>query len=164
MNIQVGATLYATTLLLDELTSLSYWGSYLVALTLTLFTAIYTMFGGLSSVIYTDVLQTIVLFAGSFILFIIGLSGTETLNPLTCSKPPSEIVVQPETFWHNKTIVESTPEFFHLINTPHLTGGSSMYASSQPLAFAGPGPPFCLATSFLGSASGVVSKSLCSEL
>lgn len=78
---QVGATLYATTLLLDELTSLSYWGSYLVALLLTLFTAIYTMFGGLSSVIYTDVLQTIVLFVGSFILFFVGISGTETLNP-----------------------------------------------------------------------------------
>ncbi|XP_069129534.1 sodium/glucose cotransporter 4-like isoform X3 [Argopecten irradians] len=47
------------------------WNMYLCVVIILLVTAVYTIIGGLTSVIYTDTLQTVVLIAGSVVLFVL---------------------------------------------------------------------------------------------
>ncbi|NXM61408.1 SC5A9 protein, partial [Illadopsis cleaveri] len=48
------------------------WNLYLSTVLLLAVTAVYTIFGGLTAVIYTDLLQTIIMVVGAFILMFIG--------------------------------------------------------------------------------------------
>lgn len=63
---KVSATLYAGQVLLEQVTQVNKWAA---AVLLILGTTLYTMMGGLTAVIYTEALQTIVLLAGGFMLF-----------------------------------------------------------------------------------------------
>ncbi|XP_066049239.1 sodium/glucose cotransporter 4 isoform X2 [Chamaea fasciata] len=48
------------------------WNLYLSTVLLLAVTAVYTIFGGLTAVIYTDLLQTIIMVVGAFVLMFIG--------------------------------------------------------------------------------------------
>lgn len=63
---KVSATLYAGQVLLEQVTEVNKW---VAAVLLILGTALYTMMGGLTAVIYTEALQTVVLLGGGFMLF-----------------------------------------------------------------------------------------------
>ncbi|QDZ19579.1 sodium/solute symporter [Chloropicon primus] len=69
---KISATLYAGQLILAETLQVGGWIS--VGL-LIVGTALYTVTGGLSAVIYTEALQTIILFIGGFLL--LGISSSE---------------------------------------------------------------------------------------
>ncbi|XP_033742204.1 sodium/glucose cotransporter 4-like [Pecten maximus] len=50
------------------------WNMYLCVVIILFVTAVYTIVGGLTSVIYTDTLQTVVLISGSIVLFVLSYS------------------------------------------------------------------------------------------
>lgn len=58
------------------------------ALILVVFTGLYTMAGGLSAVIFADMVQTIVLIVGSILLTVIGLNQVGGFNELIVALPP----------------------------------------------------------------------------
>ena len=62
---KIAATLFAGELILTEISNLNSWVAVLL---LIAGTAAYTVTGGLAAVIYTEALQTLILFAGGFVL------------------------------------------------------------------------------------------------
>src|SRR5690349_10739260 len=68
---KISVTLYAGGIVVRAVTGWSVWTS---AIVLIVITGIYTIFGGLRAVVYTEVLQAIVLILGSITLMAIGLS------------------------------------------------------------------------------------------
>jgi SSS family solute:Na+ symporter len=73
------------------------WGMVESSLALVIATGIYTVAGGLSAVIYTEVIQTVILVAGALILTFIGLDKVGGWSGLQASVPP---------------------EFFHMMKPP----------------------------------------------
>ncbi|XP_076873458.1 solute carrier family 5 member 6a isoform X2 [Brachyhypopomus gauderio] len=69
MVIYMGVVLYAPALALNAVTGLNLWGAvFAMGLVCTL----YTTLGGLKAVIWTDVFQTIVMFAGQLAVIVVG--------------------------------------------------------------------------------------------
>ncbi|XP_028653039.2 solute carrier family 5 member 6a [Erpetoichthys calabaricus] len=69
MVIYMGVVLYAPALALNAVTGFDLWGAVLaVGLVCTLYTAL----GGLKAVIWTDVFQTVVMFAGQLTVIVVG--------------------------------------------------------------------------------------------
>uniref|UniRef100_A0A8B9EUG0 Solute carrier family 5 member 9 n=1 Tax=Amazona collaria TaxID=241587 RepID=A0A8B9EUG0_9PSIT len=64
------------------------WNLYLSTVVLLAVTAVYTIAGGLTAVIYTDVLQTLIMVLGAFVLMFIGDSPEVSLcqEPLPCKR------------------------------------------------------------------------------
>src|SRR4026208_2348775 len=69
---KISVHLYAAAIVLERVVG---WDPLTAAVALVVATGIYTIIGGLSAVIYTELMQTLVLLAGAGILTIIGLSG-----------------------------------------------------------------------------------------
>ncbi|KAG9465827.1 hypothetical protein GDO78_017679 [Eleutherodactylus coqui] len=69
MVIYMGVVLYAPALAFSAVTGFSLWG---VVLTMGLVCTLYTTLGGLKAVIWTDVIQTLVMFAGQLAVIIVG--------------------------------------------------------------------------------------------
>ncbi|CAI9574473.1 unnamed protein product [Staurois parvus] len=69
MVIYMGVVLYAPALAFYAVTGFSLWG---VVLTMGLVCTLYTTLGGLKAVIWTDVIQTMVMFAGQLAVIIVG--------------------------------------------------------------------------------------------
>ncbi|XP_077147979.1 sodium-dependent multivitamin transporter isoform X1 [Ranitomeya variabilis] len=69
MVIYMGVALYAPALAFSAVTGFNLWG---VVLTMGLVCTLYTTLGGLKAVIWTDVIQTLVMFAGQLAVIIIG--------------------------------------------------------------------------------------------
>ncbi|XP_069829326.1 sodium-dependent multivitamin transporter isoform X2 [Dendropsophus ebraccatus] len=69
MVIYMGVVLYAPALAFNAVTGFSLWG---VVLTMGLVCTLYTTLGGLKAVIWTDVIQTLVMFAGQLAVIIVG--------------------------------------------------------------------------------------------
>ena len=67
---KISVTLYAGGVVIRAVTG---WSFYTAAIVLIVVTGLYTIFGGLRAVVYTEVLQAIVLILGSVTLMIIGL-------------------------------------------------------------------------------------------
>ncbi|PIO40024.1 hypothetical protein AB205_0203560, partial [Aquarana catesbeiana] len=67
--IYMGVVLYAPALAFYAVTGFSLWG---VVLTMGLVCTVYTTLGGLKAVIWTDVIQTMVMFAGQLAVIIVG--------------------------------------------------------------------------------------------
>ncbi|MFW6227797.1 MAG: sodium:solute symporter family transporter, partial [Bacteroidota bacterium] len=65
------------------------WDYMVSALILIVFTGLYTIAGGLSAVIFADIIQTVVLIIGSIVLTIIGLDRVGGFMELKNSLPPS---------------------------------------------------------------------------
>ncbi len=82
---KVSVTLFAGALLLKELLG---WDVYTSAIALVVTTGIYTVIGGLTAVIYTELLQAIILIAGALLLTILGLSEVGGWSQLVAKTPP----------------------------------------------------------------------------
>ena len=64
------------------------WGMWQSSLALIIATGIYTVAGGLAAVIYTEVIQTVILVIGALVLAFIGLNHVGGWSGLTSSLPP----------------------------------------------------------------------------
>ncbi|MGI8671311.1 MAG: sodium:solute symporter [Luteitalea sp.] len=67
---KISVSLYAGALLLQTLVG---WDFYTSSIAMVLATGVYTVVGGLSAVIYTEVVQAVVLLAGAVLLTVLGL-------------------------------------------------------------------------------------------
>lgn len=71
MVIYMGVVLYAPALALNAVTGFDLWGAVLA---MGLVSTLYTVLGGLKAVIWTDVFQTVVMFAGQLAVIVVGAS------------------------------------------------------------------------------------------
>ncbi|XP_074847667.1 sodium-dependent multivitamin transporter isoform X2 [Carettochelys insculpta] len=69
MVVYMGVVLYAPALALNAVTQFDLWGA---VLTMGLVCTLYTTLGGLKAVIWTDVFQTLVMFAGQVAVIVVG--------------------------------------------------------------------------------------------
>src|SRR5687768_695980 len=81
---KISVTLYAGGVVIRAVTG---WNFYTAAIVLIVITGLYTIFGGLRAVVYTEVLQAIVLILGSATLMIIGLSQVGGISGLEAKVP-----------------------------------------------------------------------------
>lgn len=82
---KISVSLYAGALVLRQTVG---WDFYTSALVMVVATGIYTIFGGLAAVIYTELLQAVVLLGGAIALTLIGLSEAGGMEGLRASLPP----------------------------------------------------------------------------
>src|SRR4051812_13827608 len=81
---KISVTLYAGGVVIRAVTG---WNFYTAAIVLIVVTGLYTVFGGLRAVVYTEVLQAIVLILGSLTLMAIGLSRVGGFSGLQAQVP-----------------------------------------------------------------------------
>jgi len=92
---KISISLWASSIVFSELLG---WDKLTVIWVVGLFTALYTMKGGLSAVVYTDALQTTVLLAAAVVLTIIGLGRVGGWSGLRAALPPEMFsMVKPAT-------------------------------------------------------------------
>ncbi|MFC1509945.1 sodium/solute symporter, partial [Candidatus Omnitrophota bacterium] len=82
---KISVTLFAGAILLEVVVG---WPPLLSAVLLVIATGIYTILGGLSAVIYTNMIQAIVLIGGSIILTVIGMDRVGGFEGLRAALPP----------------------------------------------------------------------------
>jgi SSS family solute:Na+ symporter len=82
---KISVTLFAGGVVLRAVTGWNFWTS---AVVLILVTGLYTILGGLRAVIYTEVMQAVVLILGSATLVIVGLVHVGGWHELTTKVPP----------------------------------------------------------------------------
>lgn len=82
---KISVTLYAGGIVLQQVMG---WDMVTSAVILVLVTGIYTVFGGLMAVIYTELVQTVVLIAGAVTLTLFGLAEVGGWSGLTVSVAP----------------------------------------------------------------------------
>lgn len=82
---KISVHLYAAAIVLERVVG---WDAYTAALVLVVATGIYTIAGGLSAVIYTDLVQTIILLIGAVILTFLGLDAVGGFAGLRAALPP----------------------------------------------------------------------------
>src|SRR5919206_1182275 len=83
---KISVHLYAAGIVLERVVG---WNPLTAALILVVATGIYTIAGGLAAVIYTDLVQTMILIAGAVILTAIGLDRTGGFAGLRAAVPES---------------------------------------------------------------------------
>jgi SSS family solute:Na+ symporter len=83
---KISVTLFAGGVVLNAVTGWNFWTS---AVVLIVVTGLYTILGGLRAVIYTEVLQAVVLILGSAVLMIVGLHAVGGWSGLTAKVDPS---------------------------------------------------------------------------
>src|SRR5687767_1705147 len=82
---KISVTLFAGGIVMRAVTGYDFWTS---AAILIVITGLYTIFGGLRAVIYTEVMQAVVLIVGSITLMFIGLNAVGGWSGLRASVPP----------------------------------------------------------------------------
>ena len=82
---KISVTLFAGGIVMRAVTGFDFWTS---AAILIVVTGLYTIFGGLRAVIYTEVLQAVVLILGSVTLMFIGLNAVGGWSALRAAVPP----------------------------------------------------------------------------
>src|SRR5438876_187546 len=82
---KISVTLFAGGVVMRAVTGFDFWTS---AAILIVITGLYTIFGGLRAVIYTEVMQAVVLIAGSVTLMFIGLHAVGGWSGLHARVPP----------------------------------------------------------------------------
>ncbi len=82
---KISVTLYAGGMLLEKILG---WDMFTSAIVLILITGIYTIMGGLSAVIYTELIQTVVLIGGAVTLTVLGLNEVGGFDGLRAGLPP----------------------------------------------------------------------------
>jgi len=98
---KISVHLYAAAVVLERVVG---WSPMTAAVILVIATGIYTIAGGLSAVIYTDLVQTIILIVGAVVLSIIGLDKVGGFSGLRAAVPPDYFhmikpVTDPEFPW-----------------------------------------------------------------
>jgi len=82
---KISVHLYAAAVVLERVVG---WDPLTAAVLLVVATGIYTVAGGLAAVIYTDVVQTLILLAGAIVLTVIGLDRVGGVAGLRALVPP----------------------------------------------------------------------------
>ena len=82
---KISVHLYAAAIVLERVVG---WSPLTAAIILVVATGIYTIAGGLSAVIYTDLVQTLILIAGAVVLTVIGLDQVGGFAALRAAVPP----------------------------------------------------------------------------
>jgi SSS family solute:Na+ symporter len=82
---KISISLYAGGILLEAVVG---WDMYTSAIVIVLVTGLYTLLGGLSAVIYADLVQTVILIGGSILLTVIGLDRAGGWDELVAGTPP----------------------------------------------------------------------------
>ncbi len=83
---KISVHLYAAAVVLERVVG---WNPMTAAIILVVATGIYTIAGGLAAVIYTDLVQTLILITGAVILTLIGLHEIGGFSGLRAAVPPS---------------------------------------------------------------------------
>jgi len=92
---KISVQLYAASVVLERVAGWSLWKT---AIVLVIATGIYTIAGGLSAVIYTDTVQTLILITGAVALTLIGLHRVGGFAHLQAMVPPSYFhMIKPAT-------------------------------------------------------------------
>jgi SSS family solute:Na+ symporter len=92
---KISVHLYAAAVVLEKVLG---WNPMTAALILIVVTGIYTIAGGLAAVIYTDLVQTVILIIGAVILTVIGLQHVGGLGQLRALVPASYFhMIKPAT-------------------------------------------------------------------
>ena len=82
---KISVSLYAGALVLRQVVG---WDFYTSAMVMVVATGVYTIFGGLAAVIYTELLQAVVLLAGAITLTVLGLEQAGGMAGLRAALPP----------------------------------------------------------------------------
>lgn len=82
---KISVHLYAAAIVLERVVG---WSPITAAVILVLATGIYTIAGGLAAVIYTDLVQTLILVGGAVVLTILGLHQVGGFSALCAALPP----------------------------------------------------------------------------
>ena len=85
---KVSVTIYAGAIVITSFLGIDFWTG---AIILIIITGIYTIFGGLRAVMYTEALQAIVLLAGAIVLTLTGLSAVGGWHGLIAATPKSHL-------------------------------------------------------------------------
>ena len=83
---KISVHLYAAGIVLERVVG---WNQWTAAIILVIATGIYTIAGGLAAVIYTDLVQTLILLAGAIALTLIGLDKVGGFSALRAAVPAS---------------------------------------------------------------------------
>src|SRR5512141_1726828 len=83
---KISVQLYAASVVLERVAGWSLWKT---AIVLVIATGVYTIAGGLAAVIYTDMVQTMILIIGAVLLTIIGLDKVGGFGALRAAVPES---------------------------------------------------------------------------
>jgi solute:Na+ symporter, SSS family len=82
---KISVHLYAAAVVLERVVG---WSPMTAAIILVVATGIYTIAGGLAAVIYTDLVQTLILVAGAVVLTVLGLHQVGGFGALRAALPP----------------------------------------------------------------------------
>src|SRR3981081_1476586 len=82
---KISVHLYAAAIVLERVVG---WNQWTAAIILVVATGIYTIAGGLAAVIYTDLVQTLILLAGAIALTVIGMDKVGGFAGLRAHVPP----------------------------------------------------------------------------
>ena len=82
---KISVHLYAAAVVLERVVG---WSPMTAAVILVVATGIYTIAGGLAAVIYTDLVQTLILVVGAVILTVLGLNAVGGFSALRAALPP----------------------------------------------------------------------------
>lgn len=82
---KISVHLYAAAVVLERVVG---WSPMTAAIILVVATGIYTIAGGLAAVIYTDLVQTLILVAGAVVLTVMGLHQVGGFGALRAALPP----------------------------------------------------------------------------
>src|SRR5579864_5395829 len=83
---KISVHLYAAAVVLERVVG---WSPMTAAIILVVATGIYTIAGGLAAVIYTDLVQTLILVAGAVILTVLGMNAVGGFSALRAALPAS---------------------------------------------------------------------------
>jgi len=89
---KAAVTIYAGALVFNSLIGVDFWTG---AIILVIVTGVYTIFGGLHAVMYTEAIQAIVLLLGSAVLLFIGLDKVGGWHTLISSLPKGKVNMFP---------------------------------------------------------------------
>lgn len=89
---KAAVTIYAGALVFNSLIGVDFWTG---AIILVVVTGVYTIFGGLHAVMYTEAIQAIVLLLGSAVLLFIGLDKVGGWHTLISSLPKGKVNMFP---------------------------------------------------------------------
>jgi len=87
---KISVTLFAGGIVFETLMGINFWTGALITVG---FTGIYTVFGGLRAVVYTDMMQMLVLVAGAVTVTLVGLSQVGGWSGMTAAVPESFMTV-----------------------------------------------------------------------
>ena len=111
---KVAVTVYAGGLVFQQVFGIKeLWGIdffWIAAIGLVLITALYTVFGGMKSVLYTSVLQTPILLLGSLIILVLGLKALGGWDEMMATCSIQTVNGEREPSWyHLRCLSEALP-------------------------------------------------------